>query len=91
MVNIVEVNGVQYSQNEQPERKRGVSSKMMTILAMGMAMGGDMGMGGGYTRKRPKVDIVEEYGLIQQKKSKLSKNDRDWVVYTFEQNYTKCV
>ena len=91
MANIVEVNGVQYSQNEQPERKRGMSSKMMAILAMEMAMGAYMGMGGGYTRKRPNVDIVEEYGLIQQKKSKLSKNDRDWVVYTFERNYTKCV
>lgn len=88
MENIVEINGVKYSKNEQPEKKRGMSSKMMTILAMGMVMGGGMGMRG-YTRKRPSVDIVEEYGLIQQKKSKLSKNDRDWVVYTFERNYTK--
>ncbi len=91
MANIVEINGIQYSQNEQPERKSRTSSKMMAILAMGMAMGGDMGMGGGYTRKRPSVDIVEEYGLIQQKKSKLSKNYRDWVVWTFERNYTKVV
>jgi hypothetical protein len=65
MANIVEVNGVKYSQNEQPERKRGMSSKMMAIAMATMAMGGDMGMGGGYARKRPNVDIVEEYGLIQ--------------------------
>lgn len=90
MSNILEINGVKYLKNEEPERKLGMSSKMTTLLAMGIAMCGDIGFGGGYTRKRPNVDIVEEYGLIQQKKSKLSKNDRDWVVYNFESNYTKC-
>lgn len=54
-------------------------------------------MGGGFmggrkkSRQRPDVNIVEEYRLIQNKKSRLSKSERDWVVYEFESTFTKVV
>lgn len=38
-------------------------------------------------RQRPNVNIVEEFRLIQQKKSKLSKNNRDWVEAQFHRNF----
>jgi hypothetical protein len=38
-------------------------------------------------KKRPDVDIVEEFKLIQQKKSNLSRSDRSWVVREFNKNY----
>lgn len=40
-------------------------------------------------RKRPAVNLIEEYELIQQKKSKLSKSDRDWVEDQFHKNFIK--
>lgn len=88
MSNIVLINGVQYQKNEpkqkpKPSRARG----MMMQMAM-MAYSGYVG-GSSYNRQRPTVDIVKEYELIQQKKSKLSRSDREWVIRTFESNYTK--
>lgn len=48
------------------------------------------GLGGsGYNRPLPDVDLVEEFGLIEQKKSKLSRWERDQVVRMFNQNYKK--
>lgn len=38
-----------------------------------------------YSRKRPNINIVEEYKLIQLKQSKLCRSDRDWV----EKEYNK--
>lgn len=41
-----------------------------------------------YERKLSKdIDIIKEYGLIQEKKSKLSKWERDAVVKSFESEY----
>lgn len=46
---------------------------------------------GTYTRKLDSdINIVDEYGLIQLKKSKLSRWERDAVVRVFERNYEKC-
>jgi hypothetical protein len=36
-----------------------------------------------YERIRPNVDIIAEHALIQQKKSKLSRSDREWVIQTY--------
>ena len=38
-------------------------------------------------RVRPDVDIVEEFKLIQFKKSTLARSDRDWVERTFHELY----
>jgi len=44
---------------------------------------------GGYSRPRPRVCIEDEFRLIQQKKSKLCRSDRDWVVGQFFKMYKK--
>lgn len=42
---------------------------------------------GVYDRKRPHVDIREEFELVQRKQSKLCRSDRDWVVRKFHSMY----
>lgn len=84
----IEINGVKYQQKEQPKRKP-MSKTLMAMMVMA-EMAGSFGMGGGSRQKEtPKVDIVKEYGLIQQKKSNLSKSQRDWVVWQFEKNFER--
>lgn len=84
--NTVSVNGIKYKQNE-PEQKSRMSSRLLALTSIAKAVSG-MGMPSIHERKRPSVDIVKEFELIQNKKSNLSKNDRDWVEYMFHRNYT---
>lgn len=86
-MNTIEINGIKYQQNE-PEKRSRAGSRMLALSSMMLAMSG-VGMPSFSERKRPSVDIVKEYGLIQLKQSNLSRNDRDWVVYQFERHYTK--
>lgn len=86
MIEVIEVNGQKYivRQTAQPQKR-----KYSKYLAAALAMGATMT----YLdrpfkpRRRPTVDIVQEYGRIQRKESKLSRNDRDWVCRIFEENY----
>ena len=61
-------------------------------MLMGMMMMAEMAMPGYYGgvkkhKERPDVNIIEEYGLIQQKKSNLTRSQREWVISVFEQNF----
>jgi hypothetical protein len=90
-----DLNGVKYApiKTEQIKHKH-VSSKLGGIMAMAsmiyMPYMNDL-YGYGETRYERKLpdgtDIVKEYGLIQNKQSKLSKRERDMVVRIFEKNY----
>lgn len=89
--NIIEINGIKYKKRVQEKNNR--SGYMNGIGAMVMAFQGAMSMLhnpygiSNYERKRPKVDILSEYILVLQKKSKLSKSDRDWVEHQFNRLY----
>ncbi len=79
------INGVEYEARELPRRGKKLGTlASLTVALAGMYMSG---MGGGHSRKRPDVDIATEFELIQNKQSKLSRNDREWVVYQFNQLY----
>jgi hypothetical protein len=80
----IEINGNKYQKIEKQPRSKGYN-KLLMIAAM---FGGLDGIGG-KTRQRPNVILEQEYGLIQQKKSKLLRNDRDWVVYQFKRQYKR--
>lgn len=90
-----DLNGVRYAPIKTEQRKHNyVSSKLGGIMAMAsmiyMPYMNDLyGYGESkYERKLPEgTDIVKEYGLIQNKQSKLSKWERDMVVRIFEKNY----
>lgn len=81
----VEINGIKYQSIEKPKRPK-MSGKLASIMAMAQMFGG-YEIGSKKDPERPQVDIVKEYELIQNKKSLLSKNQRDWVVYQFESNF----
>jgi hypothetical protein len=82
----IEINGIEYQKIEKQPRK---NSKTMSKLLMMAAMFGSLNGIGRKTRNRPDVILEQEYGLIQEKKSKLSRNDRDWVVSQFERKYKR--
>lgn len=88
----IEINGIKYQQKEQPKRKP-MSKLMMSLMVMA-EMANSFGMYGQYgksnqQKETPKVDLIKEYELIQQKKSNLSKSQRDWVVWQFEKNFER--
>lgn len=78
----IEVNGIKYRQKPQKKTPKPIFQFMMMFAMFG-------GLPGIKEPKRPDVDIVTEYGLIQQKKSRLSRSQRDWVVWQFEQQFEK--
>ena len=85
----IEINGLKYRQKEQNNQQTARQSRM-SVMLMGMAMMFS-GQGSVGTSKRqretPKVNIVEEFKLIQENKSKLSRKDREWVVFQFNRLY----
>lgn len=92
MNNTVIINGQRYKKNDPEEPRKGYSrnSRLFQLLAATSMMYAPL-----FEDVKPKtdkslgIDIIEEYGLIQNKKSKLSRSQRDWVVYQFESNYKK--
>ena len=62
-------------------------SKTMTTMLMMAAAFGSLDPYAKKPKQTPQVDIVKEYGLIQQKKSNLSRSQREWVVWQFEKNF----
>ena len=87
---VFEINGKTYEKivKDPQQKKSHGSSRMMSMLMPYMMMASMMYGGGSAKEKsRPDVDIVEEFALIQQKKSKLSKSERDWVEKMFHKNF----
>lgn len=92
-----DLNGVKYEPIKKEQKKhKHYSSKLGGIMAMAsmiyMPYMNDLyGYGESrYERKLPDgTDIVKEYGLIQNKQSKLAKWERDMVVRIFENNYSR--
>lgn len=86
--NIITINGIKYKPVDRTPSNR--SSKAFTrLMAISMIFGGMPSLG--YSKKRPNVNIAKEYELIQNKQSKLSRNDRDRVEKTFHYNYTQII
>ena len=87
--NIIEINGVKYQQREQQKEQLKIPmSKTLVALMTMFKMTNGYGMyGNSRPKERPRVDIVKEYSLIKLKQSKLSRNDRDWVVRIFTNTY----
>jgi hypothetical protein len=84
----LEINGVRYAEIEKQPKKQ-MSSSMAKAVMMATMFYSIGGNGVSKKRKRPSVDLIKEFELIQQKKSKLSRNDRDWVVFQFNKRFKK--
>jgi hypothetical protein len=79
----MEINGIEYKERPQKQFIGGRSfGKMMMMAQMfgGMSMPKQKDLG---------VNIVAEFRLIQEKKSLLSRADRDLVVHRFNRAYER--
>jgi len=91
---MIEINGIQYIKKEVTYSKQ----KDLTInnFALAMLLESSQyifsGFGNGGTSLNGKVNncnIIKEFGLIELKKSNLSKSQRDWVIKEFNKTYQK--
>lgn len=86
-MNEITINGKTYQKKEQPKPSKSSSKLLMMAAAMG-GMAAAMGSyGQSYSKERPQVKLEEEFELIQNKQSTLSRSDREWVVATFNRLY----
>lgn len=81
--NSVYIKGERYLPIDSPARNDRFDMEAATLIALGAMYG----TGSCYSRPNPSVNILEEFKLIQDKKSKLSKRDREWVVSEFYKSY----
>ena len=84
-----ELNGVTYVQveKETPKKSHYKASRLMMFAQMFSASVYNIG-GNSYSRQLPEnINIIKEYGLIQNKKSRLSRWEREVVVNIFETNF----
>lgn len=83
----IEVNGINYEYNEPPKESKNFS-KLMTLSVM---FGGMMYGVGGSVKKllEPSAWLIEEFKLIQNKQSKLSRSERDLVEASFHKHFKK--
>ncbi len=89
--NSFDIGGVRYAPIEQ--QKSGLSKNMMGILAVASMFAPVAGYGlSNKVRILPRgTDIIEEFKLIQEKKSNLGKWERDQVVHIFNKNFKKVI
>ena len=83
----IEIDDKKYKEITEPEVGYIQRPRIMNEFLMMSAMFGGLNSATPKTRQRPNVNLVEEYKLIQQKKSNLSKSDRDWVEHQFNRRY----
>lgn len=85
----VEVNGIKYIKTPKA-KNRPTSGRVNSLIAMADMMMNTPLVSNRYSPDPPpKVNIVKEYALIQRKESNLSYKQRQWVIYQFEQTFTK--
>ena len=78
----VNINGVEYARTTA--EPKAISPNVERSISLAAKTYGRQ-----YERNRPNVDIVEEFKLVQDKKSKLGRSDRDWVENTFHKMFKK--
>jgi len=74
---------------EKQKWNKPLSPTVTKVLMMAMAVGGSSIFGSKNGPERPDVDIISEFKLIQEKKSNLSRTQRDWVEMQFHKNFVK--
>jgi hypothetical protein len=81
----LEINGIKYKRIKQ-KTKNYTSYRMLAMANMYMPI-----LENHYSSRdklpMPKVNIVEEFKLIQNKLSKLTKREREWVVAQFHKSF----
>jgi len=87
-MSLIEINGKTYTERQQPEKKRRMSK--IELMAMAIGIQDIYGANSRYSREFPKLtnnSIVDEFALIQAKKSKLTSAERNMVKNRFHKLY----
>ena len=87
----IKINGLIYESKKIDVKETDKVSKMSTML-LGIASYmfiGQSRLGSSKMQKssEPKVNLIDEFRLIQNKQSKLSRKDRNWVIFQFNRNF----
>lgn len=91
---IIYIDGRKFKAKEKPKPRTNTGRARALLALMGIMETYNLTYPYGtpkHQRVRPKVNIVEEFALIQKKQSRLSKNDRDWVERMFYKNFTEII
>ena len=85
-----EINGIKYTQRETEQRKP-MNSKMSLIITMAqLFISLDPRMQPAKVQPTYSHDtLIKEYELIQNKKSNLSRSQRDYIVWRFERTFKR--
>jgi hypothetical protein len=84
----IEINGIKYQEIKREPYKP--SKAVSRVMTMAMMIGGlDCFSGGSTPKTRHSIDLVKEYELIQQKKSNLTKRQRDQIEWRFNRQYER--
>jgi len=91
---MIEINGIKYIRKENKPPKKdlslfGMSMMMLSGMASQYYHTSNNNTGGSLNGRVENCDIIKEFGLIQLKKSNLSKSQREWVVKEFNKNYER--
>jgi len=81
----MEINGIEYE--EIPRNQVVSKTGRMALMLAGFAAMGYMGSSAKSQDILKGIDIVKEFELIQQKKSKQTKRVRDAVIYAFNKSF----
>jgi len=86
----IEINGIAYEQMP-PQQPKKIPKSLSTILMMSAALQITNPYATNKARSKPLPtnDIVKEFELIQLKKSKLSRSERERVVAVFNKNFRR--
>ena len=88
----IDINGVTYQKIEHQQPTKRPSKSIVMLHAMAMAFGGQGMLGTSKkTQSAPSVNLVAEFRLIQDKKSNLSRSEREYVVREFNKHYKPTV
>jgi len=90
---MIEIKGIKYEEIPQHQPMRMSKTAMELIAMASMFYTPYMGYGNGNSqpKEKLKIDIVKEFELIQDKKSNLSRSEREWVVKIFNQKYRQVI
>jgi len=89
---IIDIDGRKFKVKQRPKSRSGNSAALHALMGVMQTYNLTYPYGTHkHHRARPKVDLVEEFALIQKKQSRLSKNDRDWVERMFYSNFIEIV
>jgi hypothetical protein len=87
-MSIFEINGKKYTARQQPKRKSQMSK--VELMAITIGVHDFYGLGSNYTREFPKLtngSLIDEFRLVQEKKSCLTSAERNMVENQFHRLY----